>query len=183
MERFLVLCILFLAAVSAEESLNFRDDADFLRWSSMHLEAGRDLATIYPVWKRNAEFVRAQNSLKLPYTVSMNKFGHLVKCKEIFFGSAAICAASHTPVLQGTCKTCIWLAITNMSYIALKIADLGVIQSHQCNYTGCISANTRPHKLCWGNWEMMTACVSCTVLALCSGVTNHSAVFNWSLHA
>ena len=50
----------------------------------MHLEAGRDLATIYPVWKRNAEFVRAQNSQKLPYTVSMNKFGHLVKCKEFF---------------------------------------------------------------------------------------------------
>ena len=129
MERFLVFCILFLAAVSAEESLNYRDDADFLRWSSMHLEAGRDLATIYPVWKRNAEFVRAQNSQKLPYTVSMNKFGHLVKCKEFFFCSAAICAASHTPVLQGTCcKTRIWLAIT---YIALKIADLGVIQSHQ----------------------------------------------------
>ena len=67
----------------------------------MHLEAGRDLATIYPVWKRNAEFVRTQNSLKLPYTVAMNKFGHLVKHKDNFC-FAAICAASHTPVLQGT---------------------------------------------------------------------------------
>ena len=85
MERFLVLCILFLAAVSAEKSLNYRDDVDFLRWSSMHLEAGRDLATIYPVWKRNAEFVRAQNSLKLPYTVSMNKFGHLVNLRIVCF--------------------------------------------------------------------------------------------------
>ena len=92
MERFLVLCILFLAAVSAEEGLNYRDDVDFLRWSSMHLEAGRDLATIYPVWKRNAEFVRAQNSLKLPYTVAMNKFGHLVKYKEFFLFYSHLCS-------------------------------------------------------------------------------------------
>lgn len=102
MERFLLLCILFLAAVCAEEGLNYRDDVDFMQWSSMHLEAGSDLAKIYPVWKKNAEFVRAQNSLKLPYTVAMNKFGHLVKlCKKIFC-FALICAASHTPpFLQG----------------------------------------------------------------------------------
>lgn len=100
MERFLVLCILFLAAVCAEEGLNYRDDVDFMQWSSMHLEAGSDLAKIYPVWKKNAEFVRAQNSLKLPYTVAMNKFGHLVKSNEHFL-LALICAASHTPFLQG----------------------------------------------------------------------------------
>ena len=133
MERFLVFCILFLAAVSAEESLNYRDDVDFLRWSSMHLEAGRDLATIYPVWKRNAEFVRAQNSLKLPYTVSMNKFGHLVKCKEFFCCcSAAICAASYAPVLQVTksCKgVCVCFAINELH--RSEKADLGFIQSHQ----------------------------------------------------
>lgn len=102
MERFLVLCILFLAAVCAEEGLNYRDDVDFMQWSSMHLEAGSDLAKIYPVWKKNAEFVRAQNSLKLSYTVAMNKFGHLVKlCKNIFC-FALICAASHSPFLQRT---------------------------------------------------------------------------------
>ena len=115
MERFLVLCILFLAAVSAEESLNYRDDVDFLRWSSMHLEAGRDLATIYPVWKRNAEFVRAQNSLKLPYTVAMNKFGHLVNPRIVRF-----------VLLQPRPRS----ALRSINYIALKKTDLGVIQSH-----------------------------------------------------
>ena len=101
MERFLVLCILFLAAVCAEKGLNYRDDVDFMQWSSMHLEAGSDLAKSYPVWKKNAEFVRVQNSLKLSYTVAMNKFVHLVKYKNIFC-FALMCAASHTPFLQET---------------------------------------------------------------------------------
>jgi len=74
----LVTCILFLAAVNGGESLSYRDDVEFLQWSSVYIERTKDLAEIYPIWRRNAEFVLEQNSL-VSYTLAMNKFGHLVK--------------------------------------------------------------------------------------------------------
>ena len=91
----------------------------------MHLEAGRDLATIYPVWKRNAEFVRAQNSLKLPYTVSMNKFGHLVNPRIVRF----VLLQPRPRSARDLCEVQVY-GLRSMNYIALKKADLGVIQSH-----------------------------------------------------
>ena len=75
----LATCILLVAAVNGGEGLSYRDDVEFLQWSSVHVEGTKDLAEIYPMWRKNAEFVREQNSL-LSYNLAMNKFGHLVKC-------------------------------------------------------------------------------------------------------
>lgn len=68
------LCTCVLAA-----GAEWRSDEEFLQWSSVHLSSGRtDLAAVYPIWRRNAEFVRQQNDAGLSYTLSLNKFAHMV---------------------------------------------------------------------------------------------------------
>ena len=74
----LATCILLLAALNGGEGLSYRDDIEFLQWSSMYVEDTRGLAEIYPMWRKNAEFVRERSS-SVSYTLAMNKFGHLVK--------------------------------------------------------------------------------------------------------
>ena len=76
------LAILFLAVftgVWAGESLGYAEDVEFLQWSSLYYRGKEGLEDIYPVWRRNAEFVREHNSLGLSYSVEMNKFGHMVR--------------------------------------------------------------------------------------------------------
>ena len=51
---------------------------EFLQWRNSYHQ-GKDIQwSSYRVWRKNAEFVRKQNSLGLSYTVAMNKFGHMV---------------------------------------------------------------------------------------------------------
>ena len=75
------LAIIFLAVftgVRAGGGLGYAEDVEFLQWSSLYYRGKEGLADIYPVWRRNAEFVREHNSLGLSYSVEMNKFGHMV---------------------------------------------------------------------------------------------------------
>ena len=54
---------------------------DFKRWSSVYLpEAGpEELDKVFPVWKNNAEFVRKHNEQDSRFSLSVNKFAHLVR--------------------------------------------------------------------------------------------------------
>lgn len=72
-------CICHVAQ-GEESQLNYADDALFLSWCADFCESESDeyLARIYPTWKENAEYVEKQNSLGLPYSLSLNKFAHLV---------------------------------------------------------------------------------------------------------
>ena len=75
------LAIIFLAVftgVWAGEGLGYAEDVEFLQWSSLYYRGKEGLEDIYPVWRKNAEFVREHNSLGLSYSVEMNKFGHMV---------------------------------------------------------------------------------------------------------
>lgn len=54
------------------------EDARFMKWVSDYKMQDADLSEIYPVWRRNAEFVDYKNSLGLSYSLSLNQFAHLV---------------------------------------------------------------------------------------------------------
>ena len=60
------------------EGLDYLQDEEFQEWVSQYYGGGENLAEIYPIWRRNADFVKHQNTLGLPYTLSVNKFAHLV---------------------------------------------------------------------------------------------------------
>ena len=71
------------------EGLDYLQDEEFQEWVSQFYQDGKNLAQIYPTWRRNADFVRHQNTLGLSYTLSVNKFAHLVSVRMaciIFFG-------------------------------------------------------------------------------------------------
>lgn len=73
------LCICTVA-YGKDFQLNYRQDEAFLTWCAEFLGAESDdyLSKIYPTWKENAEYVQKHNSLGLPYSLSLNKFAHLV---------------------------------------------------------------------------------------------------------
>ena len=81
------LAILLLAvvhcstAVQVEPSAavqDYQEDVEFQQWVSQYYRDGGSLAEIYPTWRRNADFVKHHNSLGLSYTLTVNKFAHLV---------------------------------------------------------------------------------------------------------
>lgn len=80
----LALCICSVA-YGKEFQLNYHQDEAFLSWCAEFLDSESDdyLSKIYPAWKENAEYVQKHNSLGLPYSLSLNKFAHLVS-KVIF---------------------------------------------------------------------------------------------------
>ena len=68
------------AAADGDVGFQSQDDEQFLRWcSEFYPELGADeMARIYPTWRENADYVRKTNSLRLSYTLTTNKFTHLV---------------------------------------------------------------------------------------------------------
>ena len=72
-----VLCI---AQGDSTVRLNYNQDETFLQWCAEFCESQTEeyLTRIYPVWKKNADYIEEQNSLGLSYTLSLNKFAHLV---------------------------------------------------------------------------------------------------------
>ena len=67
----------------AGEGLDYLKDEEFQEWISNYYGDGENLAEIYPTWRRNADFVKHQNALGLSYTLSVNKFAHLVSMDDI----------------------------------------------------------------------------------------------------
>ena len=58
-------------------------DEEFHQWVSKFYKDGENLAEVYPIWRRNADFVKHHNSLQgLSYTVSLNQYAHLVNYKH-----------------------------------------------------------------------------------------------------
>ena len=53
---------------------------DFKQWSSVYLPDAtqNELDAIYPTWKKNAELVSAHNKQNSQFTMTLNKFAHLV---------------------------------------------------------------------------------------------------------
>ena len=60
------------------EGLDYLQDDEFIEWVSKYYKDGENLAEVYPTWRSNADFVKHHNSLGLTYTLSVNKFAHLV---------------------------------------------------------------------------------------------------------
>ena len=54
---------------------------DFKQWSSVYLPDAtqNELDAIYPTWKKNAELVSAHNQQNSQFTMTLNKFAHLVR--------------------------------------------------------------------------------------------------------
>jgi len=73
-------------AQAASTNLSYREDEEFLRWCTEFYDSedDNDLARIYPTWRENADYVQRQNSLGLSYTLSLNKFAHLVSNQSVF---------------------------------------------------------------------------------------------------
>ena len=65
---------------AADGDAGFQDDEEFLRWcSEFYPELGAgEMTRIYPTWRENANYVRKTNLLRLSYTLTTNKFTHLV---------------------------------------------------------------------------------------------------------
>lgn len=76
----IVLLLLAVTCSSSQEGkgLDYLQDEEFQSWISQYYRGGENLAEIYPTWRRNADFVKHQNTLGLSYTLSVNKFAHLV---------------------------------------------------------------------------------------------------------
>ena len=80
--------LLMLLAVACNtfqegEGLDYLQDEEFRAWVSQYYGDGENLAEIYPTWRRNADFVKHQNTLGLPYALSVNKFAHLVSTDDL----------------------------------------------------------------------------------------------------
>ena len=84
----IVLLLLAVACSSSQEGerLDYLLDEEFQSWISQYSRDDENLAEIYPTWRRNADFVKHQSTLGLSYTLSVNKFAHLVS-----LGSCIIC--------------------------------------------------------------------------------------------
>ena len=66
------------AIIGASQPKDYLRDEEFQLWVSQHYDGRSDLDDIYPTWRKNADFVKHQNSLHLSYSLSVNKFAHLV---------------------------------------------------------------------------------------------------------
>ena len=78
--------LLLLLAVACStfqkgEGLDYLQDDEFQAWVSQYYGGSENLAEIYPTWRRNADFVKHHNMLGLSYTLSVNKFAHLVSLR------------------------------------------------------------------------------------------------------
>ena len=74
-----VVTLLYIAAfVVAAHSLDYQNDSEFMLWLEKYHNVGNDTAKIYPSWRENADFVQQHNAEGHSYTVSLNKFAHLV---------------------------------------------------------------------------------------------------------
>ena len=83
-----VICLLLAVVCSTfqeGEGPDHLQDGEFLEWVSQYHGDGDNLAQIYPTWRRNADFVKHQNTLGLSYTLSVNKFAHLVSVDDTYF--------------------------------------------------------------------------------------------------
>lgn len=92
MEKLVILFVLVTVAFSNVQSLNhdqhvheedtqeYLHDREFHMWIYEYYEGGKEhWGEMYPMWKKNAEFVKEHNSLgHLSYKLSLNKFAHLV---------------------------------------------------------------------------------------------------------
>ena len=69
---------------------------DFKQWSSVYLPKAdqQELDSVYPVWNANAEFVRKHNQRNSQFSLSVNKFAHLVSNISIFLLHYSLCALS-----------------------------------------------------------------------------------------
>ena len=72
----LLLCSAAFAA--AAHGLDYQNDHEFMHWLSRYHDIRSDPGKIYPSWKKNAEFVKQHNAEGHSYTLSLNKFAHLV---------------------------------------------------------------------------------------------------------
>ena len=72
----LLLCSAAFAA--AAYGLDYQNDHEFMHWLSRYHDIRSDPSKIYPSWKKNAEFVKQHNAEGHSYTLSLNKFAHLV---------------------------------------------------------------------------------------------------------
>ena len=61
------------------------DQPDFKQWSSLYLpDATQDeLDAIYSTWKKNAELVFAHNQQNTQFSMTLNKFAHLVSISRL----------------------------------------------------------------------------------------------------
>ena len=76
--NYIILLVMLAVIYSIDaQSVDYSNDGEFKHWVSQYYN-GDDLEKIYPTWRRNADFVKYHNSLGLSYTVTMNKFTHLV---------------------------------------------------------------------------------------------------------
>ena len=75
---------------------SYRNDVDFLKWSREHLSAAtrKELERVYPTWRRNADYVRNHHDER--FTVSLNKFAHLVSI--ICTKTVRVCVCSLYPI-------------------------------------------------------------------------------------
>ena len=75
------LSLIFCVVALADDSpLDYAKDAAFQSWCMQFCEKTNPdyLSRIYPTWRRNADYVAQQNRLELSYSVSLNRFAHLV---------------------------------------------------------------------------------------------------------
>ena len=68
------------------------DQLDFKQWSSVYLPdaAQKELDAIYPTWKKNAELVSAHNQQNSQFTMTLNKFAHLVTKISVNYSSTVL---------------------------------------------------------------------------------------------
>ena len=89
-----VVALLYFAAfVAAAHSLDYRNDSEFMLWLEKYYDGGNDPGKMYPSWRKNADFVNQHNAEGHSYTVSLNKFAHLVSAVSSVALRAALLAA------------------------------------------------------------------------------------------
>ena len=73
-----------ISCIGAVSSLDYTQDESFKRWCAEFCESENEeyLAHIYPTWRKNADYTEKQNRLGLPYSLSLNRFAHLVSYQE-----------------------------------------------------------------------------------------------------
>lgn len=72
-------------SVIGAQCLSYANDDEFQQWVLQYFTGASadDLEEIYPIWRKNAEFVKYHNSLGLTYTLGMNKYSHLVRSNSL----------------------------------------------------------------------------------------------------
>lgn len=76
------LLLAVICSIEAAQS-DYLKDEEFQQWVFQYY-TGDNLEEIYPTWRRNADFVKYQNSLGLSYSLGLNKFAHLVRDLHVY---------------------------------------------------------------------------------------------------